>query len=497
MTRARILPAALLLAAVAAINILWMPGEVLTGDPPAWREETRSILVSGGLHIPVGDARVMGERGRYFVQNERDGLWYSKYGVANSLLALPPAWLERALGGNISRPGTPPSLLLLNLWYVALSVALAAVLYALSGAYSRRRGVRALFVLGSLYCTSLWFYQRAQASELYQTLFFTALFMALVGFLRPLREHGPAGLGRRAWACLAVVWLCAAALIFTRVIYGMLLPLIVCLAVYCDARGRRLPPLLVPLLVPPLAIVALLGWVNQVKFGAPWLTGYHQWNEASHYPVGSLFDGLWGFLFAPRFSVFLYFPLLIFALVALRRFVERHRLDALVMLSVFACFLLVLAKTPSWAGEWSYGPRYLLPMLPVLSLPFLTFADDVLDRIQTWRARAWAAATLAALGYSAYLQAQVNLLPFWSYYEARAALLMARPLESVEYFLNRPTAFVVQDLLRHRRNVEALPYFSDLVRTSPAAYSEHARRELGRILERNNLYWALPPAERR
>ncbi|HEX6692038.1 MAG TPA: hypothetical protein VF110_12935 [Burkholderiales bacterium] len=497
MTKARILPAALLVAAVAAINFLWMPGELLTGDPHAWREETRSILVLGGLHIPIKDGRVVGERGRYFVQNERDGLWYSKYGIANSLLALPPMWLERALGKDVSQPGTPSSLLVLNLWYVGLSVALAALLYSLSGAYSRRAGVRALFVFASLYCTSLWFYQRAQASELYQTLFFTAFFAALIGFLRPLREQGPAGLSRRAWACLGVAWLCAAALIFTRVIYGLLLPLIVCLAVYCGARWRRLPPLLVPLLVPPLAIVALLGWVNYVKFGAPWLTGYHQWNEASHYPVGSLFDGLWGFLFSPRFSIFLYFPLLIFALAGLRRFAERHRLDALVMLSVFACFLLVLAKTPSWAGEWSYGPRYLLPMLPVLSLPFLTFADDVIDRVRTWPARAWAAAAISALCYSAYLQAQVNLLPFWSYYEVRGVLLAARPLESIEYFLNRPTAFVVQDLLRHRYNVEALPFFSDMARNAPGTFAEHARRELAPMLARNNLYWSLPPAERR
>jgi hypothetical protein len=169
----------------------------------------------------------------------------------------------------------------------------------------------------------------------------------------------------------------------------------------------------------------------------------------------------------------------------------------LTMLSIFACFLLVLAKTPSWAGEWSYGPRYLLPMLPVLSLPFLTFADDVVDRIGTRSARASGAATLAVLGYSAYLQAQVNLLPFWSYYEARGALLAARPLESIEYFLNRPTAFVVQDLLRHRYNIEALPFFQDMVRNSPGAFAEHARRELGPLLARDNLYWRLPPAERR
>ena len=65
--------------------------------------------------------------------------------------------------------------------------------------------------------------------------------------------------------------------------------------------------------------------------------------------------------------------------------------------------------------------------LPLLSLPFLTFADDVLDRLATWRARAWSASALATLVYSGYLQVEVNLLPFYAYYNARVALSATRP----------------------------------------------------------------------
>jgi hypothetical protein len=495
---------AALLIGIAALNFAWMPGEFLGGDPYAWREETRSLLLAGELNVPTETARDFGERGMHFVLNEHDGLRYVKYGIANSLLALPPMWLDRALGGNIEERRSLPSLLLYNLWYLALGVALAALLYALSGHYARRTAVRVLFVVCAFYCTSLWFYLRAQSSELHQTLFFTALFMALIGFLRPLRERGPGGLDRRAWACLAGVWVFAALLFFTRVLYGLLFPLITLLAAWCAAGGRPwrearrgAPALATALLLPPLLMIALLGFVNQVKFGAPWLTGYHQWKTEMHLPVGRLADGLFGFLFSPRFSIFFYFPLLVFAVVALRRFTERHRLDAVVMLSIFGAFLLWLAKTPSWAGEWTYGPRYLLPMLPVLSLPFLTFADDVLERIATWRARGWAAAAIALLAYSAYLQVQVTRTPFWTFYNARMSLDAFASTTQIDYFYFRNDGTVVDELLRHRDNLEALPYYAELKTVVPPEFLQLYGNRLGSTLDSPNLYWALPPEKRR
>lgn len=483
-----------LLLGIATINVLWMPAEIVAGDPNAWREETRSLLLSGELHVPRGTGEKSGARGQYFVENERTGLYYSKYGIANSLLAAPPLLLDLAAGRGIGQRGAHPGLLHTNLWNIALSVALAALLYALSGRYSSRIAVRALFVVAALYCTSLWFYLRAQSSEIYQTIFFAALFMSLLGFLRPLAERGPSGLDRRAWWCLAATWTCAGLLLFTRPLYGLLLPVIVLLAAYCGARSWKFA---IPLLVPPALLVALLALVNHVKFGAPWLTGYHQWAGESNYPTGRIADGLWGFLFAPRFSVFLYFPLLIFALAGLRAFAARHRPDLRVMAALFVPLFLYLAMTPTWAGEWSYGPRYLLPMLPVLSLPSLAFADRLVERIGTWRARAWAACAVAVLGFSAHLQAQVNRLPFWTYYNVREALSGARSWESMEYLLNRHTGFVADDLLRHRHDLGALPYIRDLQRHAPREFTEEYLRNLGAMLDRGNLYWALPPNERR
>ena len=132
-------------------------------------------------------------------------------------------------------------------------------------------------------------------------------------------------------------------------------------------------------------------------------------------------------------------------------------------------------------------------MLPVLSLPFLVFADDVVDRIGTRQARIGGAIALAVLAYSAYLQVQINRMPFFTYYHARAAV---RSEDSIDYFYNHHHAVVVNDLIKHRSNLEGLAYYAELKRAEPETFA-YRRAFILSMLERGNLYWALPPEERR
>src|SRR5262249_22202616 len=110
---------------------------------------------------------------------------------------------------------TYPSLLLHNLWNIVLSALLAAVLYHLAALYTQRTAVRVGFALTTLYASAMWFYLRAQTSQLYHVLFFSALFLSLVHFMRT-----------RSWRRLAAVWLLASALLLTRLSYALLLPVI-------------------------------------------------------------------------------------------------------------------------------------------------------------------------------------------------------------------------------------------------------------------------------
>src|SRR5664280_823995 len=116
-----------LLVLIGAINFAAMPAIWYAGDPTAWREETRSILRDKALHVDAEIAKQSGDYGQYFAFNPQNGLWYCKYGVMNSVMALPPMALDSLLKGRVPRPGEE-SLLIFNLYNILLSLLTCALL---------------------------------------------------------------------------------------------------------------------------------------------------------------------------------------------------------------------------------------------------------------------------------------------------------------------------------------------------------------------------------
>jgi hypothetical protein len=64
-----------------------------------------------------------------------------------------------------------------------------------------------------------------------------------------------------------------------------------------------------------------------------------------------------------------YCPLLLLALVLWPRFLARRRAEALLALGIVAPSLVVFGTYPVWWGGICWGPRYLVPLLPLLLLP--------------------------------------------------------------------------------------------------------------------------------
>jgi hypothetical protein len=89
---------------------------------------------------------------------------------------------------------------------------------------------------------------------------------------------------------------------------------------------------------------------------------------------GSIFLGLLGLLFSPAKSVFLYFPLFVCSLSGLRRLIGKQAAIGVVIAACFSVQLIAVASFAFWAGEWAWGPRYLVPFMPLLCVtaPFAT-----------------------------------------------------------------------------------------------------------------------------
>jgi hypothetical protein len=228
------------------------------------------------------------------------------------------------------------------------------------------RGVRALGVRapGALdatlmlgFTTPLWPYAKTYGAESLQAL---GLLLALAGSAR-----AAAGEGRQAWwAGLGVLLAVSAKLTMLPLALACLVPLV---------RARRtlwLPPLL-------LLALALAGHAayNQARFGTVWETGYGAQASLAAYTTPFL-TGLYGLLLSSGKGVMWFAPALWLAIpgaFALARASAVHARTGLAIAIAWGMALAIYSGFEHWAGDGSFGPRYLIPVVPLAFLPVAFF----------------------------------------------------------------------------------------------------------------------------
>ncbi len=122
-----------------------------------------------------------------------------------------------------------------------------------------------------------------------------------------------------------------------------------------------------------------LGIYHYVCFGSPFLTSLEV--SKGFTEKGLLFGvfrlpsmtALWGLLFSSYRGLFFFCPVLILAvagaMVMWNRRIQRR--DLVMIAAIFAIFVLSFSAFNGWHGGGSYGPRYLIPMIPLMGIPML------------------------------------------------------------------------------------------------------------------------------
>jgi hypothetical protein len=93
--------------------------------------------------------------------------------------------------------------------------------------------------------------------------------------------------------------------------------------------------------------------------------------------------------------MFLFSPTLLLAAAGIPAFWRRRRPESLVVIGSAMLYLLMHAAVRNWAGEWGWGPRYSLIVLPLLLVP-AAFAFERLFVAHSPRLLVPAAALLAS-----------------------------------------------------------------------------------------------------
>jgi len=100
---------------------------------------------------------------------------------------------------------------------------------------------------------------------------------------------------------------------------------------------------------------------NMVRFGNPLYFG-PPWS----FSLSAIPQGITGLLCSPGRGLLWYCPPIFMAILGFRKPLRTKKIEALLLVVLFAGFLGLHAAVPFWHGGWSWGPRYLLPVLPGL-----------------------------------------------------------------------------------------------------------------------------------
>ncbi len=154
--------------------------------------------------------------------------------------------------------------------------------------------------------------------------------------------------------------------------------------------------------------LALLGEYNAVCFGSPFALAtaheaYRPFAEMARHGLLGIswptLDGLVGLLLSPARGLVVWVPLVVLAacFVPARRQLPEAPGSWLALAAAPASLLLVISGAPNWSGGWFAGPRYLLPVLPLL---FVLVAAGA-ERLGT---RAWGTSAMAVASLWGWLQ---------------------------------------------------------------------------------------------
>jgi hypothetical protein len=197
----------------------------------------------------------------------------------------------------------------------------------------------------------------------YSTMLFAqipaALFLLLALMLLP---KNPLLSGAAAGVALSCFYVCAAAALI--------------LLTFACVRSWRAAARFAIGWIPWIVLMGIYQWLC---FGSPFLTAVEASTPFTE--KGSLFgvlrlpslEALYGISFSPYRGLFFASPVLLFALIGLLIMARRSdlRQDLWAVVTIVAMFFIAIASFNGWNGGCAFGPRYLVPIVPILGIPLL------------------------------------------------------------------------------------------------------------------------------
>jgi hypothetical protein len=352
-------------ALLFSIYLLTFSGIYHSSDEMSMLAVTDSLARRGAWDIEL--LRWMGEQQGSFGP---DGHLYSRKGIGTTLAALPLYWLAAQVQGL----GNVQTAMLT----MSLATALAgAVVYLLLRRLRYGEGASLATALAFGLGTMAWPYARYLFSESLAALALILSFYLLVCYGQTgnatdqTKSSASRAVGSKSsWFLPLLAGAGLGLAILARLNNAIVAPFLGLLLLFYLHRDygwnwKRWVRPVVLFALPLLASLAVVAWYNWLRFGSPLTTGYLPEERFST----PFFEGFYGLTFSPGKGLFWYNPILFAALIAWPALYRRHRAEALLVATAVLANIAFYAPWFLWWAGHSWGPRFLVTILPFASLP--------------------------------------------------------------------------------------------------------------------------------
>ncbi len=334
---------------------LTLQGVPTGGDAWGMFLVTRSMADNKSVFLEGSD--------RVVLRQGRDGRWVSKYGIGQSLAEI-PAYLVSKLAARSDDPQKREDLSYFVTSFtspiVSAGVCVLLFLLCIQAGYGRRVSAFMTVLLGT--GSLLWPQSKVLFSEPLQAFCLTAAFL----YTMKWRAYG--GATRAA----AAGFFCGL-MVATKPFLAIAAPPLVIFfmsGLFTNKEKKRLLP--AAAFFGALAFWgAVILYYNWARFGNAFEFGYLGGTDRDgvHGFNTPLLVGLHGLLFSSGKGLLFFTPAVVLTVAAWRQFAAKRRAEAWTIAATFALMLVSYSKWNAWHGDFTWGPRFLLPAVPLLILP--------------------------------------------------------------------------------------------------------------------------------
>ena len=347
------------------LYLLTAAGRLTSLDGIAMYRTAHQLVVAGQVAVPPSPEAPAG----------RDGRHYAKYGLGQSLVELPLVLLGHTLATLTNQPDDRLTQFWASLTNTFVSVGIVLVWWRFARDLGYTRPVATAGAVTLAGASLLWPYARTDFSE-------PLLALALLSAAWCLHRWHRAP--RLSWAWALAAGACGGLAFITKPTAAILCPAFALYALWLlwssgrsRATGlRSLATSLGPLVVAGGFVLAF----NYYRFGSVLDLGYG--DEPVVGFTTPLLTGV-GLLLASSGKGLLWFcPAVVAGLWGWRAFARAHPPQAVLAVLLFASQLAFFGRWWAWHGDWSWGPRYLVAIVPFLMWGWLPLWQQVLRLFQ-------------------------------------------------------------------------------------------------------------------